>query len=162
MRRFLAVVAGVIAAAAFGVTGAGAASAATAYRGACVQQSSPGIEACAIAEGSQRQVQMQVLGIQATTNWYFPISTRGEFKQANTDLCLQVDHAAGNVVIEATCTGASYQKWDADANGGFKSEWDPKANLCLTYNEKKGSLVVGGCSKSPVWYQDFFEVITLN
>jgi hypothetical protein len=34
--------------------------------------------------------------------------------------------------------------------------------VSLTYNENKGELAVGGCSKNPVWYQDFFQAIAIN
>lgn len=33
-------------------------------------------------------------------------------KQANTSLCMQLDHDADNHVIESACTGASYQEWE--------------------------------------------------
>jgi hypothetical protein len=70
------------------------------------------------------------------------------------DLCMQLDHAAGNTVILATCNGASYQSWEAVAASGgvaFVSEW--AANQCLTYNQDYAELDTVSCNGA--WYQSF-------
>lgn len=48
------------------------------------------------------------------TDWlYNGPNHPGQIQVDGQDLCMQLDHAAGNTVIMATCNGASYQKWAA-------------------------------------------------
>jgi hypothetical protein len=66
---------------------------------------------CAYARGSGNQVKMvPKASVSGLTNWYFPTNGYGVIQQANTTECMQLDHAAGNIVIESGCnTSASYQ-----------------------------------------------------
>ena len=48
---------------------------------------------------------------------------------------MQLDHAAGNTVIEATCAVATYQTWALSTAGQFISAWDP--SQCLTDNASR-------------------------
>lgn len=93
------------------------------------------------------------------TNWYYPVAGQiGEIRQANTDLCMQVDHDAGNIIVEATCTGASYQEWYGEPSGTeFETQWN--TTDCLTYDQSGQNLDIHGCSdgSDPVWYQAFWE-----
>lgn len=47
------------------------------------------------------------------TNWTYPNANAdiGEIKQANVDLCLQVNAAAGGLVIGAKCINDSAEQW---------------------------------------------------
>ncbi len=114
---------------------------------------------CILANGSGNELQVVRLQTSYTTNWFSP-GTVGFFKQANTDLCMQVDHNAGNVVIETKClTTESYQLWttvtSTDSNGYFiyryETNWD-KA-LCLSYDSDGQTFTVTSCGNH--WYQWF-------
>jgi hypothetical protein len=109
VRRCAAVGPSVIAAAAVGVAAAGPASAAT-------QSAKPAnlcvdvpivhglsVDGCAYAQGPNRVLIQGLSGTKGMTNWFYPTSGFGQIRQADTDLCMQEDAAAGNVVIEATC-----------------------------------------------------------
>lgn len=63
------------------------------------------------------------------------------------NLYMQLDHSAGNIVIEATCSssGPSYQEWlpIAGPNGSdyYESQWEVSSQkLVLTYNENASTL----------------------
>lgn len=125
-----------------GAVSAGVASAATpassTYRYLCTTNAGGG-NLCAIAQGSQNYVVMDGNTSPPinTTNWYYPTGTAyTTIRQADTSLCMQLDHNASNRIIEAPCTSASYQEWDLTSNSEFRSEWDK--SLCLT------SLALGG------------------
>ena len=81
---------------------------------------------CAYAQGSKPVVMTGVR--KTTTNWYYPAGGSGEISQANSTNCMQVDASAGYTVIEAKCTGASYQEWnvvdDPRATGYY--QWQSK------------------------------------
>lgn len=117
------------------------------------------VDECAYANGSNAiETKPQ---FSSSTNWSYPApgnSAPEEIVQAKTDLCMQVDHDGGNIVIEATCTGASYQLWynigDGPANV-FTSDWDPSADLCLSYDFSGEILKVDPCIIS--WYQNFYS-----
>ena len=111
---------------------------------------------CAYAHGSNAVEMITQTG--TTTNYWLNGANHppGQIQQADTSMCLQLDHAAGNIVIEAACNGASYQQWQAslsNSGGGlaFSSSWN--ASLCLTYNESKAILDVVTCNGA--WYQSF-------
>jgi hypothetical protein len=127
---------------------AGAASAATpassTYRFLCTYINN---SLCAIAAGSGNYVQMEgaTEPPHNTTNWYYPTGTGyTTIRQANTQLCMQLDHDASNRVIEATCNTASYQEWDLTSNSEFRSEWD--TSLCLTTPFPGGPLYASTCT----------------
>jgi hypothetical protein len=87
---------------------------------------------------------------------YNGLNHTGQIQESDTSLCMQLDHNAGNTVIEATCNGASYQKWTAflAPNGYswmFYSMWD--MNQCLTYNASHHYLDTVACNGA--WYQSF-------
>jgi hypothetical protein len=152
--RTMAVMAASVIAAATGIVGAGAASAAS-PQAFCVNGSS----VCAVGEGASSAVFMFASG--SPTAWLFNNQTHppAQIQQAGADLCLQLDHSAGNIVIEATCNRASYQTWqaapiitNAPINGiAYVSEWD--TNLCLTYNADEEILDAVNCDGA--WYQAF-------
>jgi hypothetical protein len=142
------------AAATIGIVRVGPASAAYEYGPLCVATDD---FICAVGNGSSA---VHMWPDPAATNWYesYEWNSPTELQQANTSQCMQVDHDAGNIVIEATCTGASYQTWKIGYNsnfGGytFTSEWDPAE--CLTYNADGSDLVIGGCGND--WYQAFTD-----
>jgi hypothetical protein len=116
-----------------------------------------GDEICAYAHASN-PIGMTVPD-DTTTNWYFPVGGVGDIEQANTDNCMQVDHAAGNTVIEAQCNEQNYQEWnvvdDVGATGyyQFQSEYAPSD--CLSYNADGAELVIGGCGSTDE-YQHFY------
>jgi hypothetical protein len=49
----------------------------------------------------------------STTNWSYPTTNGaiGEIKQANVNLCLQVNESAGGIVRGATCINDSAEQW---------------------------------------------------
>lgn len=132
------------------VIGAGPATAAT-PEGLCLAS----VDVCAFANGSQQPILMEtVQGIVPATWLYNGLNHPGQIQGAGNSLCMQLDHAAGNTVIEAACNGASYQKWAAVlAPGGwaFVSQWD--TTQCLTYNRDRGILDTVTCNGA--WYQSF-------
>ncbi len=116
---------------------------------------------CAQAEGSGYVVDMEGDNGQDITNWYYPTSGYQEISQADTKLCMEVDAAGGDVVIEATCAGLASERWEripvgTDVFGEtyyiLQSDWDP--SLCLAYNEEYGWLVADTCNGND-WYEDF-------
>jgi hypothetical protein len=111
-------------------------------------------DVCAIANG-QYPVLMEASPGVMLGNWlYNGLNHPGQIQAAYGDLCMQLDHDAGNVVIGATCNGASYQKWAAViAPGGwaFVSQWD--TTQCLTYNRDHAELDTVTCNGA--WYQSF-------
>jgi hypothetical protein len=162
--RLAAVAASVVAVAAIGVAGPAAASAVTVPTPGQVPTylctaSQPAY--CTYAEGAHPVAMKQAgSGIHLTT-WLFQLSGYTLIKQTNTDLCLQLDHAANNAVIESTCNkAASYQEWErvrASVYWQYRSKWDP--SLCITYNGQ-GHLRAGGCSNPPVWQKEFYYTVT--
>ena len=86
------------------------------------------------------------------TNWYYPYQGTGEIQQADTNRCMQVDHNDGNIILEATCTGAAYQEWTIESNGyQFQSRYNTAD--CLTYNQNGQDLDIVACGN--YWYQVF-------
>jgi hypothetical protein len=156
-RRLLVMAASVTAAAAVGVSGAAAASA-TPPSGSwipwmCVNGTTEAqIGGCAVGDGSS-PVRVAASKTGVTTNWttYEYKYDHQEIKQADTDLCMQLD-AKKDVVIEATCNGASYQEWGPYVPkegwvGQVRSDWD--RDVCLTYNQSGHDLYVRGCVQNP-------------
>jgi hypothetical protein len=170
--RSAALGAAVVAAAAAGVAGAGTASASTAHRGTfCTAINAGGDGVCAIAEGAQPVRMLEdPQQDRSPTTWAYPI--QGGYQQIHgnlslTDpLCMQLDHAKSNEVIEARCANATYQEWapvhvsKTDPLTGadlyeFRSDWDQK--LCLRYNTSHHVLDDATCA-SPntlTYAQDF-------
>ena len=88
------------------------------------------------------------------TNWYS--NSDQEIQQAGTDLCMQINHNAGNIVIEATCNGQAYQRWSfigTDAGDIMESYYG--SSLCLTYNQSKAWVDVVGCNETE-WYEQWY------
>lgn len=147
-KRAIAVAAAGTIAAAVAVIGADTASAAT-PRPFCVG----GYNACAIAEGSN-PVFMPYGAIHVTSWLYNGVGHNGQIQENGTGLCMQLNHNAGNLVIEAACNGASYQQWDPYYLNGsivYASEWD--YSQCLTYNRDNRWLDTVPCTGA--WYQNF-------
>ena len=78
-------------------------------------------------------------GKSTTTNYLFNVPPHGpsQIQQAGTSMCSPLDHAAGKIVLEAACNGASYQHWTTESNVEnnyyvFVSQCDP--SRCLAYN----------------------------
>jgi hypothetical protein len=140
------------------VIGAGTAAAATPYS-LCLSAISKA-PICALPKGSS-PVEMCYMynrnpDCPDFEGWlYNGLNHPGQIQQNGTSSCMQLDHNAGNLVIEATCNGASYQKWAAfDAGDGtwsFYSMWD--TTQCLTYNEDHSYLDTVTCNGA--WYQSF-------
>ena len=132
--------------------GAGPASAAT-PKILCIANAG----VCAFANGPYPVLMESVSpGSVMLGNWLFNgLNHPGQIQASDgTDLCLQLDHDAGNTVIGAVCNGASYQKWAAVvAPGGwaFVSEWD--TTQCLTYNRDHAEMDTVTCNGA--WYQSF-------
>jgi hypothetical protein len=98
-----------------------------------------------------------------TTNWVYPGMNsdgvfQGEIKQANTTLCLQLDHTDGDIVREAPCNDDLAEQWDnistANNRTEFTSPWvaqnevaAPPQGACLTW-PGAGPLKVVACSGS--------------
>jgi hypothetical protein len=135
--------------AATGVISADTASAAT-PRDFCVNNTS----VCAFPNGGSA-VQMYEVSQDPNPLWLFNgVNHPGQIQQNGTSLCMQLDADAGHVVIEATCNGANYQKWNPYYIGGvvvYASEWDQ--TQCLTYNEDLSRLDTVACTGA--WYQNF-------
>ena len=131
------------------ITGAGSAAAATPEQ-LCIASED---DICATPNGSY-PVLMNNYSFSFTDWLYNGPNHPGQIQVNGQDLCMQLDHAAGNTVILATCNGASYQKWAAFyAPGGwaFYSEWD--TTQCLTYNRDYTELDTVTCDGA--WYQSF-------
>jgi len=102
-----------------GVAGAGTASASTAHRGTfCTAITAGSAGFCAIAEGASQPVRMLQDPQQnsSPTTWAYPI--QGGYQQILNGnlsllepLCMQLDHAKSNEVIEARCVHVTYQEW---------------------------------------------------
>jgi hypothetical protein len=76
---------------------------------------------CVVNSGNTQCMNSEGLGDAAsmeprsgsTTNWTYPTtnSSIGEIKQANDNLCLQVDASAGGIVRGAKCINDSAEQW---------------------------------------------------
>jgi hypothetical protein len=92
------------------------------------------------------------------TNWY--LNGNNEIQQANTNLCMEINHDGGNVIREAPCKAVSYQQWGEWTTGGanwFNSAWSPDGNQYdLVYNQNNSDLdvIVNNFQNLP-WYQLF-------
>jgi hypothetical protein len=157
LKRISSVVAaGMLAIVGIGLSGPAKASE-TSYTNLCVSDN--GSYVCAYSQGAGIQILMiskATTGIN-TTNWYWPdTNTTDEIREADTTLCMQLDHDAGNIVIEAACNGAPYQYWHLTSSGEFISAWD--ASQCLTYNKDHTSLDTVTCNGA--WYQSWWGPTT--
>ena len=134
--------------AATGVIGVGTASAAT-PREFCVNNSL----ICAFPEGGNAVAMLQTNKLDPL--WlYNGVNHPGQIQQAATGLCMQLDHNAGNIIIEAACNKASYQEWNPYLLAGsvvYASVWD--GSQCLTYNQDLSRLDTVDCTGA--WYQNF-------
>jgi hypothetical protein len=149
-----------------GVVGAGTASASGDSPLCTAEANGSQYSVCAYGDGSN-PVEMN-LPLSTTTNWIYPnvSGTHTPIKQVGTDLCMQLDHNAGNVVIEATCNGASYQDWKNQYVSGtrstmFFSEWNINTSpLCLSYDIDGGNILAADpCTfdTTDAWYQQFYS-----
>jgi hypothetical protein len=118
------------------------------------------LDVCADPNGSSPVAMLHPPGLDVNgypSAWlYNGLNHTGQIQQTDTSLCMQLDHNAGNTVIEAKCNGASYQKWTAflapdGYDWSFYSMWD--MNQCLTYNEDHSYLDTVACNGA--WYQSF-------
>jgi hypothetical protein len=144
------------------VIGAGTAAAATPTL-LCIRDTNT-VPLCAQPEGSSPVIMCEVTRKSGPDcpifkGWlYNGLNHPGQIQQNGTSLCMQLDHNAGNLVIEATCNGASYQKWAAflAANGmwSYYSMWDP--TQCLTFNADLAELDTVTCNGA--WYQQFYPI----
>jgi hypothetical protein len=136
----------------------------TFYAAACLDYPYTSVQYCALADGPGNELQIVQLHTSYTTNWWQPLGGLGNgsgfFQQADTDLCMQVDHNAGNVVIEAKCaTAESYQLWtpvySTDAYGTYIARYETNWNksLCLSYVADGQTFTVTSCGN--YWYQWF-------
>lgn len=114
-----------------GISSAGTAAAAAPWSHLCVDRD--GESLCAHSNGSEQPVSVifEPTTGSSTTNWVYPTGNgnRGYISQANTTLCMQVNHDGGDVVREAPCSdGGSPETWinQYDAATGrteFLSVW---------------------------------------
>lgn len=98
---------------------------------------------CALANGNGNQILMQ-LPASYTTNWTYPNidGTTGAIKQANVNLCMQLDHADGDIVRGAPCVGDFAEYWvnaydHLSHRTMFFSDWYlkyTKLQMCLAWN----------------------------
>jgi hypothetical protein len=162
--RIAAVATGVLAAAAIGLTGAGPASASSTAQDLCVPHP---VIFCADAPTPPFPQGLPVIEMNpptagvSVTNWFYPGSSFAQIRQADTQKCLQLDHAAANEVIEVACNPhhPNYQEWqayDSPATGSveYRSGWDTSFSYCLTYNGTKAVLDAQKCDKTNT-YQFF-------
>ncbi|HEV3379707.1 MAG TPA: hypothetical protein VG142_01775 [Trebonia sp.] len=87
------------------------------------------------------------------TNWIYPNSNdaTGEIRQANTDLCMQLDESSYGDIIEAPCVDDLAEQWENIYNVGtdrteFVSLWgldNADAAWCLS---NEGDLTTQDCS----------------
>lgn len=101
------------------------------------------------------------------TNWSFYFSngslgpftngTTGMIKQANVNLCMQLDHADGDLVRGAACNNDTAEQWKdvydpTDRRTWFESVWaanNEKATKCLTWSGGgNGDAYIDFCSDS--------------
>jgi hypothetical protein len=164
--KFTAIVSCTMAVAAMGVVYAGTASANASANYMCVNANDGGGDICAFGA---RAVNSEIEMIPWASNWapqmlwHYPTNptSYAKISQDGTNLCMQLDHNAGNLIIEATCSTStpSYQEWlpVATYNGDiFVSKWQANPTLCLTYNANQGYLDAVTCNKN-AWYQQFFN-----
>ena len=143
-----------------GAISASAASAATpassTYRYLCTAENN---SLCAVAGGSGNYVVMEgaTEPVHNTTNWYYPTGTAyTTIRQADTQLCMQLDHVDSNRVIESACNTESYQEWDLTSNSEFRSKWD--TSLCLTAPPVGGALYASTCQAGNI--DQVFHAVT--
>jgi hypothetical protein len=100
----------------------------------------------------------------STTNWTYPANgATGEIKQANVNLCLQVNASAGGIIRGAACTNDEAEIWGNAYNPStkrtvFLSEWylndeGTPEDMCLS--EQPSPLVgVDSCAGNNAdnWY----------
>lgn len=86
----------------------------------------------------------------------------------DTNECLQLDHADGNVVVWASCNNGAAEQWDSFLYKGgsyqLQSVWleddnSPSASDCLAFDAAENELKADPCDTStttPNWYQGFY------
>jgi hypothetical protein len=95
-------------------------------------------------------------GYPGNTNWYMSNSGYGNIKQANTNLCMELDADAGYTVVKATCGSATYMQWEWYGSE-IISEWATTVNeeyMCLTLNDAGNDFDVIPCKGDAA--EDFF------
>jgi hypothetical protein len=103
----------------------------------------------------------------STTNWSYPNTNgaTGEIKQANVNLCLQVNASAGGIVRGAKCTDDSAEQWVNFYNSDthrtlFISLWyledSASPDMCLSESSKP-LVGVDDCSGNNAneWYMQW-------
>jgi hypothetical protein len=100
------------------------------------------IVACAQSEGVGYDIGHSLPSNSSLTNWTYPSTNGavGTIQQANTDLCMQVDWAAGGVVVGAACVDDQAEYWvniydTTTKRTMFESVWaldNEEGNLYLT------------------------------
>jgi hypothetical protein len=137
-----------------GITGiAGTASAASWTYLCAVNPVMSGDTGCMLAHGIDHHITMETPRT-GTTNWTYPNTNgaEGEIKQANTNLCIQVNASDSDYVRENTCVGDAAEEWINFYNAEyketmFKSVWNQ--SLCLD-DPANGNQQVYSCSTSNV------------
>ena len=125
----------------FGISSAGPAAAAS-YTHLCVDRN--GESLCAWANGSEQPVGVlyEPSTGSSTTNWVYPThnGASGTISQADTSLCMQINHDGGDVVREAPCSaGGTPETWTNKSVNGrteFLSVWADDyygGQWCLTW-----------------------------
>lgn len=115
---------------------------------------------CADVAGSEVAVEMHVPSVVHVT-WTYPnvAGAYGAIKEAGVNLCMQVDHADGDVVRAAPCVGDAAEIWINEYDSYthrtlFISQWALGAyndqNYCLTGSDTyvANEVVLQPCSDS--------------
>ena len=140
-----------------GVAESGSASASS-YTHLCAYNPEFGTsaDACLQSNGIGLRIGSEVAQ-NGTTNWTYPNTNgaKGEIKQANVNLCMQVNASDSDYVRGATCIGDAAEEWINFYNTQyhktmFKSVWN--SSLCLTI-PGTGFAQVVTCSTSNVAQQ---------
>jgi len=159
-RRVVAVAAALVTAGAIGVAAEGRALAdETQYEWLCSYSSSAETApVCAYAQGSGAVIGMYPNPAPGMTNWYWePFSQGyGTIRQANTQNCMQLNHAAGDIVIQATCSTSQSEEWEYGNAWQIRNEAYP--SLCLTYNQSRQILDAVNCEANIPWFQQFYGI----
>ncbi len=153
---------GVIALGALAGAGARSASAAS-WTYLCATET--GSTACAYSEGVGNFIAVDP-SFSGMTNWTYPNTNGavGTIKQANVNLCMQLDNAYANFVRGAACNGDAAEQWKNVYNPSthrtwFVSEWlleNGGGTQCLTWylannsSGTPGGLDMGTCDNSGI------------
>jgi hypothetical protein len=124
-----------------------------------------GLHKCAYSRGAGIAVRMANAGGKGETNYYYPNrNTEGQIREANTNLCLQVNASDGNAVREADCgINDAAEKWLVESSGTnpaqiyFVSAYFNIPFHVLSYDAAHGVLRADlWVDPAGGWYQFFF------